>query len=178
MFLDFRFPLYIRLLAITSILNMISRMNFFPGDTKHTSSFLSSQEIGCDVIVDQSTLNENKAPSGKHQIFFLAFSFYNNLITVGARIPNMFGIQMVEVCLVFIWSLVFKWSEPLRNRTKLLAQTILFLKNFLFIIHWASQKFWISNGRDHSKLKKMAAAILNQVTKWHLFTKPFTMVAK
>ena len=97
------------------------RTNFFPGDTKHASSFLSSQEIGCDVIVDQSTLNENKAPSGKHQIFFLAFSFYNNLITVGDRIPNMFGIQMVEVCLVFIWSLVFKWSEPLRNRTKLLA---------------------------------------------------------
>ena len=118
---DFRFPLNIRLLVITSMQIMISRMNFFPGDAKHASSFLSSQEIDCDVIVDQSTLNENKARSGKHQIFFLAFSFYNNLITVGAQIPNMFGIQMLVLCLVFIWSLVFKWSEPLRNRTKLLA---------------------------------------------------------
>ena len=45
-------------------------------------------------------------------LFFDASQHFSNckmLDTVGARIPNMFGIQMVGVCSVFEWCSVLEW---------------------------------------------------------------------
>ena len=41
--------------------------------------------------------------------------------TVGARIPNAFGIRMVDGRSVFKWRSVFEWSGPFENGTKWLA---------------------------------------------------------
>ena len=46
---------------------------------------------------------ENLNASSMNGIFFIFFAKKEKKTTVGARIPNMFGIQMGGVCSIFEW---------------------------------------------------------------------------
>ena len=88
--------------------------------------------------------------------------------TVGARIPNKFGIQMVGVCSVFEWSAslcsVFEWSGPFEIRTMASLGRFIYINFFsLFIkqpcLERPFWKFGFGMVRTIRKPNKMAAIL-------------------